>query len=160
MPEKKIAFFADPLWKSQKSLDAVSKLIDVRHSCGYVTLMKSSTSKKDTNKERRDVQVDNDKSKMDLIGEELDKIDLPQKKKSLSLDVGSKTSSLDEGIWSLLDLNFGIPLFDPKLNKDICERVVDEGLWKNNRLTKELSSLIYSARPTVLPITITVSLEN
>ena len=34
----------------------------------------------------------------------------------------------------LLDVNFGIPLFDSKLNKDICDRIVSHGLWNSDSL--------------------------
>ena len=36
--------------------------------------------------------------------------------------------------WVLLDVNFGIPLFDTQLNKDVCERIVSKGLWKADSL--------------------------
>ena len=35
--------------------------------------------------------------------------------------------------WILLDLNFGVPLFDAELNKKICNRITSHGLWKRER---------------------------
>ena len=35
--------------------------------------------------------------------------------------------------WILLDLNFGVPLFDADLNKKICNRITSNGLWKRER---------------------------
>jgi hypothetical protein len=41
--------------------------------------------------------------------------------------------SLVEGQWQLLDVYFGIPLFNPQLNKDVCQKVVRLQLCKEDR---------------------------
>ena len=37
------------------------------------------------------------------------------------------------GNWVLLDVNFGVPLFDAELNRDVCNKIVTNGLWKSER---------------------------
>ena len=39
----------------------------------------------------------------------------------------------NESHWHLLDLCFGIPLFDPRLNKDVCQKIVSLRLFKEDR---------------------------
>lgn len=44
----------------------------------------------------------------------------------------SSTVHFDD--WQLLDCCFGIPLFDAKLNKDICSKILDHNLLNPDRL--------------------------
>jgi hypothetical protein len=56
----------------------------------------------------------------------------PKKKLVLNLDnLDSRKSRIDDSTnWILLDVNFGIPLFDTSLNQNICKRIVQKQLWK------------------------------
>lgn len=65
-----------------------------------------------------------------LLQEELDNIPDLAKKKSLALDQDHSPG----GKWMLLDVTFGIPLFDSELNKSICQGIVINGLWKSANL--------------------------
>lgn len=47
-----------------------------------------------------------------------------------------------EGDWQLLDLCFGIPLFDPQLNKDVCQKIVNLKLFQE----ESLQELLHSSR--------------
>ena len=44
-----------------------------------------------------------------------------------------KSEELVENDWQVLDLCFGIPLFNPSLNKDICQKIVNLKLFSENR---------------------------
>lgn len=48
--------------------------------------------------------------------------------------------SLMESQWQLLDVCFGIPLFNPRLNKDVCQKVVKLQLFKEESLQALLQS--------------------
>lgn len=61
-----------------------------------------------------------------------DKSDSPVVKPS-SLDIKDEAESLTENEWCLLDCYFGIPLFEPNINKQICDRVVTQGLFNASR---------------------------
>jgi hypothetical protein len=58
-----------------------------------------------------------------------------KKKLVLNLDnLDSRKSRIDDSTnWILLDVNFGIPLFDTSLNQNICKRIVQKQLWKQER---------------------------
>lgn len=55
--------------------------------------------------------------------------------KSMKLELDEATGEKESKIenWILLDLNFGVPLFDAELNKKICSRITSHGLWKRER---------------------------
>jgi hypothetical protein len=70
---------------------------------------------------------------LDLLQEEVDNIpetSVIQKPRNLAtLNAIEKT-----GNWMLLDIKFGIPLFDSDLNKATCEGITSNDLWKTKNL--------------------------
>ena len=84
-----------------------------------------------------------DKKSADMLANEIDLLDLnnsdkrefsesPNKPEELnSLHLEEET--LDEEEWCLLDCYFGIPLFEPSINKDVCDRIMNEGLFNSKR---------------------------
>lgn len=103
--------------------------VDVRNCCGYISLLKL----KDVNdnfrtngEEAKNGQMNDENAS--LLQEEVDNIpDTKPKKLALEDDE-------DEGNWMLMDIKFGIPLFDSNLNKDICQGIVINSLWKSENL--------------------------
>lgn len=78
---------------------------------------------------------------LELSGEKSEKSEKAEpekrlkKKLVLNLDnLDSRKSRIDDSTnWILLDVNFGIPLFDTLLNQNICKRIVQKQLWKQER---------------------------
>ncbi|ESN90745.1 hypothetical protein HELRODRAFT_156211 [Helobdella robusta] len=83
------------------SIERLYECIDLEHTCGYITMLKTAPS---------DGIVD------DVSGED----------------------DFDEDDWLLLDCCFGVPLFDRKLNKEVCARIQDNKLCREDSL-KELA---------------------
>ncbi|KAK7100158.1 protein FAM91A1-like [Littorina saxatilis] len=90
-----------------------------------------------------------DKVSAEMLASELDALDgesQGQKPEKMSLDLKNKRRGggdfQNEDHWFLLDLFFGIPLFDPQLNKDVCKKVVSLGLFKE----ESLQELLHSSR--------------
>ncbi|ESP05148.1 hypothetical protein LOTGIDRAFT_227830 [Lottia gigantea] len=86
-----------------------------------------------------------------VLASELDSLDLDttspesKTKENLTLDLDSDRSKksceyLEESEWLILDCVFGIPLFDTKLNNEVCQRVSNNGLFKKDSLEKLLES--------------------
>lgn len=128
-------------WAVSYGQRALPSYVDIDHSCGYLTLIKlvdlknksCATTKKAAAEDDDDTPTNGDMKEEDaeLLQQEVDKIDLSAKrKKKLTLD----TKSDKHGVWMLLDVTFGIPLFDTELNQTICKRIVGNGLWKENSL--------------------------
>lgn len=76
---------------------------------------------------------------IDLLQESTDKdnaenVDPASASKPTSLDIKVETDeSLVEDEWNLLDCYFGIPLFEPNINQEICDRIVSQKLCHTNR---------------------------
>jgi hypothetical protein len=39
-----------------------------------------------------------------------------------------------EGNWTILTVDYGIPLFDAQLNRSVCERIVSKQIWRKETL--------------------------
>lgn len=40
----------------------------------------------------------------------------------------------NESDWTILNVDFGIPLFDSQLNREVCERITSQKLWQRETL--------------------------
>ena len=84
-----------------------------------------------------------DQQSADVLAMEIDMLEMESEttnkspnsalRKNLQLEFSKGQVSCDlskEEHWVLLDCYFGIPLFDSTLNKEICSKVVNFGLFK------------------------------
>uniref|UniRef100_T1J6S9 FAM91 N-terminal domain-containing protein n=1 Tax=Strigamia maritima TaxID=126957 RepID=T1J6S9_STRMM len=117
------------------AIASLSREMDLRHSCGYVTMLKM-TSKSDSHIRKADSVTDKsdstlflnlpvngfkDESAIHVLEAELDSLALQTNVTPSKSKVSNKVSLSDRD-WTLLDCNFGLPLFDAQLNKVICEK--------------------------------------
>lgn len=91
-------------------------------------------------------------SEIDSIDSELfpspERTEVQKLKDKMSLDLDKQgegqnevsPDQLKEDDWVLLDCNFGIPLFDSSLNKEVCTKILNEGLFKIDSLEELLHS--------------------
>ena len=54
----------------------------------------------------------------------------------------SRQAALKEKEWVLFDLCFGIPLFDPQLNADVCKRIASFQLFSEERYTWSIGVVV------------------
>lgn len=40
----------------------------------------------------------------------------------------------NEADWTILNVDFGIPLFDSQLNREVCDRITSQKLWQRETL--------------------------
>ncbi|GAB6029426.1 hypothetical protein CHUAL_005185 [Chamberlinius hualienensis] len=130
-------------------IEKLKSRIDLQHSCGYITMINISKSwsaadlklpnkiadSSDGNPVCADVTdglIGPDAA--DLLAAEIDAIKISETK----LDSSNDFTELDN--WTLLDCYFGLPLFDLKLNKDICQRVSQNGLCRSESLSRSTHS--------------------
>lgn len=120
-------------------MSKLSSLVDFKHSCGYLTLLDlpkpTSAPEPAAVPSAASRKPENGKVKSDaalLLASEVDSV---SEKKSLKLELSeaSITEEPRDHHWTLLDVHFGIPLFEPELNRKICKRIVDKELWKKDR---------------------------
>jgi hypothetical protein len=81
-------------------------------------------------------KMDSERAKM-LI-DELDTLDEPKDVKDDVGKEGGSEADVDFDSWELMDCTFGIPLFNAKLNREICERICSYEVGKSARYTIHL----------------------
>ena len=142
--------------KSDESEASVSSLIsrledklDLQHTCGYITLVNFPKKREKTVKEaggeageakRESSPAVGDKMDLQLLEEELDNIDSPMagmssssgnlRPNQLSLSVTTSEASKKglEDDWKLMDVSYGIPLFNMELNCAITNKILEGDL--------------------------------
>ncbi len=135
--------------KGPEVLSKLKSSLDLTHACGYVTLLDlphrdddgggGDSALRGASPGPRNGKVG--KEQADLLEAELDSIEESDREKRIrrmKLEVGgSKEAGTSRrkstANWTLLDVNFGVPLFDAKLNKEVCQRIVSCALWKRDR---------------------------
>ena len=111
-------------------LAALQEAVDIKHTCGYVTV---------ANLDMYDVTdasgIVLTPSKADLLKEEVDSCTAATNNLSLELEMAKaeESKSEEKTNWVILDVSFGVPLFDPDLNKKVCHKIISNGLWKGGR---------------------------
>lgn len=88
---------ADDVFLQHPAIINLSKHINLRSVCGYLTMIKYRNKDNDNN----------------------DSIALP--------------SPINIDDWQLFDLHFGIPLFDRRLNHDVCQRILVNKLFEKEK---------------------------
>ena len=75
-----------------------------------------------------------DSSCAEILREELDSMVDPI---SESSNLRANTAQLEkwnEADWTILNVDFGIPLFDSQLNREVCDRITSQKLWQRETL--------------------------
>nr|XP_006815081.1 PREDICTED: protein FAM91A1-like [Saccoglossus kowalevskii] len=140
--------------ETHPAIRSLAKRFDLKHTCGYVTMLKSC--KPDyANIQAQQVVDELQDATIDLADGDANthKQSPPSNltdvttamKEKLTLDVQRDSSavtvdSVDD--WVPLDLYFGIPLFDDVVNKDVCQKIVDHKLCDK----ESLAHLLHSSR--------------
>ena len=154
---KILVFFVDqlekelPNWKQKDGKTLLPSAVDIQNCCGYITLL--SLDDADDGFFDGVVQTGNgnnlprngemNEENLDLLMEEVDNIPdtsmmgaKPKNIGPLNIAAGQKAGEN----WILLDIKFGVPLFDSELNKAICENITSNDLWKSDSLSALKSS--------------------
>ena len=123
--------------------------IDLHHTCGYITMVNFPKRRKKTEAsgetKRESSPAVGDKMDLQLLEEELDNIDSPMagmsasgsnRPKQLSLNVTTAEASRKgfEDDWKLMDVSYGIPLFDMELNCAITNKILEGDLVAQDSL--------------------------
>lgn len=117
-----------PRWRGLDGKRMLPNSVDIRNCCGYISLLKLKDMNDNfkTFEEAKNGQMNEENAS--LLQEEVDNIP-DSKPKKLTLN-----DEEDVGKWMLMDIKFGIPLFDSSLNKAICQGIVINSLWKSENL--------------------------
>lgn len=75
-----------------------------------------------------------DSSCAEILLEELDNMDDPNRTLTNTKPDPAETEKWNQADWTILNVDFGIPLFDAQLNQDVCDRITTQRLWQRDRL--------------------------
>ncbi|XP_003729294.2 protein FAM91A1 isoform X1 [Strongylocentrotus purpuratus] len=163
---------------THKTIKKLEEELDLTHSCGYITLLRSGClsaptplpSNQETKAEGKDDEDAQNQLTASQLSEAADDEESPgleeavggQAAESESLDIEKakdlmqlplETREVPEGNdrvlseemesnWALLDLSFGVPLFDEFVNQEVCQRIAEKRLCQK----KSLEYLLHSSR--------------
>ena len=140
-------------WYEHPAIQTLTSELDLQHTCGYITLINTGcpysiltkTCKQQTsptNGLTGDVEAEVLASEIDSLNigqqsqvQENDKNEsTPTKADSskLVLDLNYSPTCLEDK-WSLLEVSYGIPLFNASLNHRVCESIKSQNLYTEER---------------------------
>ncbi|XP_033109586.1 protein FAM91A1-like [Anneissia japonica] len=138
------------------AISKASNLLDLKHSCGYITLLNTgkvmlkqrrkmpnkTSSRSSTNSSSSDVRV---MQELTDAAKDLDQSSsntslASREKLSLDVEGGCCDNETEESEWVLLDLFFGVPLFDDAVNQEVCRKMADNKLCHKDSLSELLQS--------------------
>lgn len=132
-------------------ISEVASLVDLQHYCGVISLIRTGYTvahHRSTSGPRLPLENDanetEDNSATASPLESHDKLN----REALGLDLSEQEMNNLESEWTLLDLSFGIPLFNDALNKDVCQRMAFHGLCHK----ENLEELLHSSRRLTLEL--------
>ncbi|XP_054708527.1 protein FAM91A1-like [Uloborus diversus] len=127
------------------AVQSLSKELDLKHSCGYITLMKIVESTfvqkfpRTTSKQKLK-NADRLTSPMilnfDTSGKENKKMKEQIDHHVIEDEKSLNVSQASEKNWVLLDCSFGIPLFEGYINREVCKRLLEQRLCSKASLKK------------------------
>ena len=155
---KHIAF---PCVQTEEMEDSVKALltnleskVDLHHTCGYVTLVnfprkEEKSATENTEAKRESSPAAGETVDLQLLEEELDNIDSPmagaqtnkQRPNQLNLKVSSRQKETMVDDWKVMDISYGIPLFDMSLNCSIISKILEGSLVTEESLARLKESL-------------------
>lgn len=139
-------------FESHCAIRLLSKELDLKHNCGYITMMRirESQAQKATANTSFSLKKNQENFSIHSINPASDKSFEKRNSSELAFNFSGESSerTFQESDWLLLDCSFGIPLFEGGLNKKVCQRLLDEKLCN----TSSLRSLIASSRKLCLQI--------
>ncbi|CAG0921790.1 unnamed protein product [Notodromas monacha] len=125
-------------FENHPAVKAIAQLVDLRHSCGFITLVKSPVKKSRgvAQKNNNGVSVNHNMSSFFGCMSNVPRLIPPKhgnpvveqescENAETEVDATGDSSSSQEHFedWDLIDCTFGVPLFNAKLNREICERI-------------------------------------
>ena len=72
-----------------------------------------------------------DSSCAEILLEELDRMEEPNGETE---EPAEHRKSTNDAQWTVLKLDFGIPLFDSLLNQQVCDRIINQRIWRKETL--------------------------
>ncbi|CAH1253642.1 FAM91A1 [Branchiostoma lanceolatum] len=154
--------FSRNMMQAHYAVQKLSSQLDLSHTCGYVTMLKTGKTHRPSSQvitmpTQQGQNATDGQKEGSSNGENSGDSFVMVNRDTLSLDVSSplRNSGRKEGQteeteaeWVMLDMFYGIPLFNGELNTRVCERMAAQGLCR----LESLGELLHSSRKLVLQL--------
>ncbi|XP_035665843.1 protein FAM91A1-like [Branchiostoma floridae] len=154
--------FSRNMMQAHYAVQKLASQLDLSHTCGYVTMLKTGKTHRPsaqviTMPTQQGQNVTEGQKEGSSNGENSGDSFVMVNRDTLSLDVSSPLRSNGrkegqtedaEAEWVMLDMFYGIPLFNGELNTRVCERMAAQGLCR----LESLGELLHSSRKLVLQL--------
>eukprot|EP00058_Branchiostoma_floridae_P024167 XP_002609657.1 hypothetical protein BRAFLDRAFT_123571 [Branchiostoma floridae] len=154
--------FSRNMMQAHYAVQKLASQLDLSHTCGYVTMLKTGKTHRPsaqviTMPTQQGQNATEGQKEGSSNGENSGDSFVMVNRDTLSLDVssplrsnGRKEGQMEdaEAEWVMLDMFYGIPLFNGELNTRVCERMAAQGLCR----LESLGELLHSSRKLVLQL--------
>ncbi|XP_078611087.1 protein FAM91A1-like [Branchiostoma floridae x Branchiostoma japonicum] len=154
--------FSRNMMQAHYAVQKLASQLDLSHTCGYVTMLKTGKAHRPSTQvitmpTQQGQNVTEGQKEGSSNGENSGDSFVMVNRDTLSLDVSSPLRSNGrkegqtedaEAEWVMLDMFYGIPLFNGELNTRVCERMAAQGLCR----LESLGELLHSSRKLVLQL--------
>lgn len=119
----------------------VRQQLNLQNSCGFVTMVNLGLEKTPELSDQRcrsstfsssPINGIKDSSCAEILREELDSMEATVQ--DPSNPVVTQSEKWNESDWTILNVDFGIPLFDSQLNREVCDRITSQKLGQRETL--------------------------
>ncbi|XP_066272929.1 protein FAM91A1-like [Branchiostoma lanceolatum] len=154
--------FSRNMMQAHYAVQKLASQLDLSHTCGYVTMLKTGKTHRTSSQviampTQQGQNATDGQKEGSSSGENNGDSFVMVNRDTLSLDVSSplRNNGRKEGQteeteaeWVMLDMFYGIPLFNGELNTRVCERMAAQGLCR----LESLGELLHSSRKLVLQL--------
>jgi len=133
-------------WKNHPIVERVRQTLDLHNSCGFITMVNLNQANLDqsiegaSNRSRNSsifsspVNGITNSSCAEILLEELDNMEAPNGETPRRGASTECRKSTNDAQWTVLNVDFGIPLFDSLLNQQVCDRIINQRIWRKETL--------------------------
>ncbi|EFX78521.1 hypothetical protein DAPPUDRAFT_53387 [Daphnia pulex] len=113
----------EDVWMSHPTVKRVRQELNLQNSCGFITMINLGLDKPS------DITDGSDHRSRSSTFSMVDEVSEPS-----NLRAKVHLEKWNEADWTILNVDFGIPLFDSQLNSEVCDRITSQKLWQRETL--------------------------
>ncbi|KAK4012095.1 protein FAM91A1 [Daphnia magna] len=131
----------EDVWMNHPIVQRVRQQLNLQNSCGFITMVNLGLEKTPELSDQRcrsstfsssPINGIKDSSCAEILREELDSMEATVQ--DPSNPVVTQSEKWNESDWTILNVDFGIPLFDSQLNREVCDRITSQKLGQRETL--------------------------
>jgi len=128
--------------KDERYIETVQNIensFDLSCSCGYITLLNTSSHKHSKRNKYTSIYTSQSSKSVVTSTEDFNKIENEATEIGIE-DIEMNNEEVDTSCWFPLQICYGIPLFDDKLNEEVTKKIISGGICSKESLEKMTNS--------------------